>query len=199
MQAGERSHSLGQLALRYLQHTTSAVNTVLGEEQNRIALDFLPTAEATKYGAEIADVTIRIAKIQESRLQEEGLRQLYDSVEGPLIEVLADMEFHGVYIDLPLLRRLSDEFAARLTSIERQIYELAGGEFNIASPTQVRRVLFDQLRLPVLRRTWFFSSSPATGSVAKHVATAPCGRRYGPRTSNNSRPQRHNWPSAAPP
>src|SRR5262249_16870364 len=77
----------------------------------------------------------------------------YADLEVPLIEVLAELEFNGIRLDVPLLRRLSEEMARQLAGIEREIYALAGHEFNIASPKQLRTVLFDELKLPTQRRT----------------------------------------------
>jgi DNA polymerase-1 len=153
MEAGERIHHVDQLASRYLQYKPVALNSLIGDGPRPLAIDLVPVADLTKYAGELADIVLRVSSVQAPKLKAEGLWQLYESVEGPLIEVLADMEFHGVRVDVELLARLGREFHARLDEITRQIYQLAGGEFNIASPIQLRDVLFQKLKLPVLRRT----------------------------------------------
>src|SRR5262249_50213412 len=89
----------------------------------------------------------------EADLDAEHLRALYDDLEVPLIDVLAELEFNGIRLDIPRLKRLSEEMAQQLVGIEKEIDDLAGHEFNIASPRQLRQVLFDELKLPSQRRT----------------------------------------------
>ncbi len=153
MEAGERSHSLEQLARRYLNHTMMTVEELLGKGPSQRTADLVGVADAARFAGEAADVAWRVASVQEARLREQQLWQLYETLEGPLIEVLADMEFDGITIDLALLDRLSRDFTAELTRIEAKVFELAGGEFHIGSPTQLRQVLFERLGLPVLKRT----------------------------------------------
>jgi DNA polymerase-1 len=152
-EAGAREHDLDQLAQRYLDHAQKPLVQLVGEGANRIPFDRVPVAELARFAAEQADLTLRLAERLEAKLRHESLWPLYEQLEGPLIELLADMEQTGVRLDVALLRRLSDEFRAELQEMERRIYELAGGPFHIASPVQLRQVLFDKLRLPVLRRT----------------------------------------------
>src|SRR5207245_7800252 len=99
------------------------------------------------------DVAWRLCELLEPKLKTEKLKKLYDDLEIPLIEVLAELEFNGVRLDLPLLEQLGQEMAQQLAGIEREIHELAGREFNIASPRQLRQILFDELKLPTQRRT----------------------------------------------
>src|SRR5437868_13051837 len=86
-------------------------------------------------------------------IQEANLATLYADVEVPLIEVLAELEFNGIRLDVPFLRRLGEDMARQLAGIEQEIYALAGHEFNIASPKQLRTVLFEEMKLPPQRRT----------------------------------------------
>ncbi len=153
LEAGERSHNLDQIGSRYLQHTTKRLADLRGTGQQQFTLDRVPVSEIAQYAGEIALVVLRASEVLEPRLKAHGLWNLYETLENPLIEVLADMEFEGVLVDVQLLARLSREFADRLQEIEREIYSLAGGEFNIASPIQLRDVLFEKLELPVLKRT----------------------------------------------
>src|SRR5262249_5004290 len=115
--------------------------------------DQVPTARVAEYSGEDADLAWRLCGLLEPKLAEAGLDRLYADLEVPLIEVLAELEFNGIRLDVPLLRRLSEEMARQLSGIDREIHALAGHEFNIASPKQLRTVLFDELKLPTQRRT----------------------------------------------
>jgi DNA polymerase-1 len=116
-------------------------------------MDEVPTARVAEYAGEDADVALRLAALLEAELAKAGLKTLYDTVEVPLIEVLAELEFNGIRLDTDMLRRVGEEMGRQLAEMESEIYKLAGHEFNIASPKQLRQVLFDELKLPVKRRT----------------------------------------------
>src|SRR5205085_6408206 len=116
-------------------------------------MDEVPTARVTAYSGEDADVALRLCNRLEPALEREGLRKLYDELEIPLIEVLAELESNGIRLDVPFLRRLSEDMTRQMEALEKEIYALAGHEFNIASLKQLRQVLFDELKLPVQRRT----------------------------------------------
>lgn len=152
MEAGERSHSIEQLAARYLNHK---LNPLQAPARPGDSLDpaLIPVVDATRWAGESADVILRLSDIQEQRLREGDLWNLFETVELPLIEVLADMEYDGVFVDVDVLARLRREFAEQLAAMERKIYELAGTEFNVGSTVQLRTVLFDRLKLPVLKKT----------------------------------------------
>jgi DNA polymerase-1 len=153
LHAGERSHSLADLASRYLNHRVIPISELIGKGKNQVPMEEVPTAKVAAYSGEDADVAWRLAHIVEAQLEEPGLRKLYDDVEIPLIEVLAELEFNGVRLDLELLKSLSHEMDQQLGTIEADIHRLAGREFNIASPKQLREVLFDELKLPTHRKT----------------------------------------------
>jgi DNA polymerase-1 len=153
LHAGERSHSLNDLAARYLDYRPIPITDLIGKGKNQVGMDQVPTARVADYAGEDAEVAWRLCAAIEPRLADQGLRRLYDDLEIPLIEVLAELEFNGVRLDVPLLQRLSVEMAQQLAEIEREIYELAGRPFNIASPKQLREVLFGELKLPRQRRT----------------------------------------------
>ncbi len=153
LHAGERSHSLDDLANRYLNHQVIPITDLIGKGKNQLRMDQVSTARVAEYSGEDADIAFRLCELLERKLEEQGLAKLYQEVEVPLIAVLADLEFSGVRLDVPLLRRLGEEMAGQLKGIEREIYELAGHEFNIASPKQLRTVLFDELKLPTQKRT----------------------------------------------
>lgn len=154
LHAGERSHNMTELSLRYLNHAVIPITDLIGKRgKNQLRMDQVSTEKVAVYSGEDADVAWRLCELLHPKLDEEKLRGLYDDLEIPLIDVLAELEFNGVRLDLPLLERLSREMAEQLKGIETEIYTLAGHEFNIASPKQLRQVLFDELKLPTQRRT----------------------------------------------
>ncbi len=153
LHAGERSHNLDELATRYLNHQTIPISDLIGKGSQQRVMDQVSTAQVAEYSGEDADMAWRLCGLLESQLKEQQLEELYRDVEVPLIEVLAELEFNGVRLDVPFLSRLSQEMAEQLSRIEGEIYKLAGRSFNIASPKQLREVLFDELKLPTQRRT----------------------------------------------
>ena len=160
LHAGERSHGMDELALRYLNHKPIPITDLIGKNgKNQKRMDAVPPARVAEYAGEDADVAWRLCDHLEPELERtaaEGkppLRQLYDDLEIPLIEVLAELEFNGIRLDVPFLRRLSQEMEQQLAGIEHEIHALAGHPFNIASLPQLRKVLFDELKLPAQRKT----------------------------------------------
>jgi DNA polymerase I len=152
LRAGERSHSLDELSNRYLDHALIPLFRLTGKK-GEIPIESVPLGDITEYAGEAADVAWRLGEVLEGKLQEEKLLSLYRDLELPLAEVLAELEFNGIRIDVALLARLSQEMTQGLRAIESEIYELAGRSFNIASPMQLRQVLFEELKLPKQRRT----------------------------------------------
>ena len=153
LHAGERSHSIADQALRYFNHRVTPISDLIGKGKNQIVMDQVPAARVAEYSGEDADFAYRLCELLEPKVNEIGLGKLYQKLEVPLIEVLAEMEFNGIRLDIPLLKRLSKEMAKQLAVIECEIYDLAGHDFNIASPKQLRQVLFEEMKLPTQRRT----------------------------------------------
>jgi DNA polymerase-1 len=153
LHAGERSHNLDDLASRYLNHQLIPISDLIGKGSQQLRMDEVSPARVAEYAGEDADAAWRLCSLLEGQLAEQSLDKLYRDLEIPLIEVLAEMEFNGVRLDVPRLEKLSREMANQLSSIENEIYRLAGRPFNIASPKQLRDVLFDDLKLPRQRRT----------------------------------------------
>jgi DNA polymerase-1 len=151
--AGERSHSLEDLAARYLNHRVIPIEELIGKGKKQLAMEQVPPEKIAVYSGEDADAAFRLHELLAPQVSAAGLGQLYEDVEIPLIEVLAELEFNGVRLDLELLGSLSVDMEKQLAQIEREIHGLAGREFNIASPKQLREVLFDDLKLPTRRRT----------------------------------------------
>jgi DNA polymerase-1 len=153
LHAGERSHNLQDLSNRYLDHPVIPITDLIGKGKSQKQMDEVPAAHVAVYAGEDADVAWRLAGLLETRLAEQGLAKLYRELEIPLIEVLAELEYNGIRLDVPLLSRLGADMERQLKGIEEEIYALAGHPFNIASPKQLRQVLFEELKLPTQRRT----------------------------------------------
>jgi DNA polymerase-1 len=156
---GRRSHGLDVLALEFLDHTMTPYADLCGKGRSAIPFDECPVEAARDYSCEEADMTLRLRRIFEPQLESHELTRLLDGVEIPLINVLAEMEWTGITIDLPWFLSLKKQFQADREAVEKQIYETAGTEFNINSNPQLREILFDKLNLPVLKRT---STGPST-------------------------------------
>ncbi len=153
LDAGERIHNLDELALRYLSHTTIKISELIGTGKAQKRMDDVPVDLITCYAAEDADVPMRLKPLLAAKLHEAGLDDLYQKVELPLINVLAELEHNGIRVDPVRLGELSEVYGARMATIEREIFDLAGHELNIASPKQLQQVLFTELGLPVLAKT----------------------------------------------
>jgi DNA polymerase I len=153
LEAGERSHNLDELALKHLGHTTTKITELIGTGKNQKRMDEVPIAAIAHYAAEDADVPVRLQPLLAAKLAEFHLMPLFDELEIPLIEVLVELEYNGICVDLQRLRELSVRFNSKLAELEGQIYATAGREFNIASPKQLQVVLFDELKLPVGKKT----------------------------------------------
>jgi DNA polymerase-1 len=141
------------MAKRYLGHTTIKITELIGTGKNQKRMDEVPTKLVSDYAAEDALLPVRLRPILAARLAEDELESLFHSVEVPLVEVLADMECTGIRVDVDRLADLSRRFGERMAALEREIYDLAGHEFNIASPRQLQEVLFVEQRLPVVKKT----------------------------------------------
>jgi DNA polymerase-1 len=153
LHSGERNHNMEVLARTHLNHQVVPITELIGKGKKLLRMDEVATRRVADCSGEDADVSWRLGGILESQLARDGLKELYDELEIPLIEVLAELEFTGIRLDVPLLKRLGESMAAQLQAIEEDIYRQAGREFNIASLKQLRQVLFDELQLPVKRRT----------------------------------------------
>jgi DNA polymerase-1 len=153
LDAGARTHGLDALAEKYLRHPMIPISALIGTGQKQIKMSDVDIAKAAEYAAEDAQVTFELAEHVEERLKAEKLWDLYWDLERPLIRVLAEMEAAGIRVDSGELKRQSEKLSERLTSLVKEIHDEAGGEFNIDSPIQLRKILFEQLKLPVLKRT----------------------------------------------
>jgi DNA polymerase I len=165
---GRRSHGLDVLALEFLDHRVTLLQELCGRGKTAIPFDECPIDCARDYSCEDADMALQLCERFTPQLEAYGLTQLFREIEMPLVDVLARMEWEGVSIDVEWFRSLKARFAAEREAVEREIYGIAGMEFNINSNLQLREVLFDKLELPVLKRT---STGPSTdASVLQELA-----------------------------
>jgi DNA polymerase-1 len=149
----QRSHGLDQIALDHLGHKNISYEEVCGKGAKAVTFDKADIKTATDYAAEDADVCLRAWEVFAPRLAEEGLTELFDTLEMPLVPVLADMEARGVRVDTKALQEFSLDLEQELGTLETEIYSLAGESFNIASTQQLGRVLFEKLNLPTQKKT----------------------------------------------
>src|SRR4051812_4507938 len=153
LEPGERSHNMDDMARRHLCHQTITIDQLIGSGKNQKRMDEVPVAAITQYAAEDADVPLRLADKLAPRLKGSGIYDLFTDLEMPLIDVLVEMEFNGIRVDVGRLRELSGQFTDEIMRLEREIFELAGREFNIDSRIQLGDLLFKELKLPVVKRT----------------------------------------------
>ncbi|CAK0777097.1 DNA polymerase I [Gammaproteobacteria bacterium] len=147
-------HDMDSLALKFLGERTIHYEDVVGKGSKQISFDQVPVERAAEYAAEDADITLRLHHQLWPRLEaEERLREVYETIEVPLIPVLSRIERHGVLIDTALLRAQSRELAVRLSELEQTCHRVAGSVFNLASPKQIQEILFERMKIPVLERT----------------------------------------------
>lgn len=144
----ELRHNMDYMAEVYLGYKTIHIDELIGPKGKgqKSMRDFDPK-EVYEYAAEDADVTLKLKNILEPKLKEAGVWQLFTEVEMPLVQVLADMEVGGVRIDTDALKETSAMLTERMNAIEKEIYQLAGEEFNIASPKQVGEILFGKMKI----------------------------------------------------
>ena len=147
-------HNMDDLAQEYLEVTTIHYEDVAGKGAKQIPFQEVPLEQAAPYAAEDADITLRLHHVLMAKLQQQPtLHKLYTEIEIPLISVLARIESNGVLIDAAMLARQSLELAHHIVAIEQQAHDLAGHTFNLGSPKQIQDILYDQLQLPVLKKT----------------------------------------------
>ena len=153
LEGGLHGHGMDELSVLHLSHTPITFSEVTGKGKDKITFDCVPVAEATKYSAEDADVTLRLQMLFKLQLREKAKRTVYETLERPLVMVLADMERAGVSIDPDLMRKLSNDFAKQQVILESEIHKLADSDFNIGSPKQLGEILFDKMKIEGGRKT----------------------------------------------
>ena len=147
MHAGLHGHGMDTLSERYLSHTPIPIKPLLGSGKSAITFDKVPLADAVKYAAEDADITLRLWQLFKPQLHRVEVTKVYETLERPLVPVLAAMERSGVKVDRDTLSRMSNAFAQKMAGLEDEIYQLAGRKFNVGSPKQLGEILFDEMAL----------------------------------------------------
>ncbi len=168
--APEQAHNLDALARRFLNYRTIPITDLIGSGRDQKSMRDLAPAVVAPYACEDADIALQLADILDETVEEEGVGQIANEIEFPLIRVLADMETAGIRLDVDVLHRISEDMGRDIQALEQQIYDAADGEFNIGSPAQLGEILFDQIGLPVLSRT--STGKPSTReNVLERLAT----------------------------
>ena len=175
MHAGLHNHGMDTLSERYLGHIPIPIKPLLGSGKSAITFDRVPVDDAVKYAAEDADVTLRLWQMFKPQLHQSRVTTVYETLERPLVPVLAQMEMHGIKVDRDTLSRMSNAFAQKMAGLEDEIHKMAGRPFNVGSPKQLGEILFDELglampdgKLPAKGKTGAYSTG---ADVLEDLAT----------------------------
>jgi len=152
LHAHERNHSLDDLALRHFFKEKISLESLLGKGKKARSMKDVPVADVAKYCAEDIEYTLRLKELFEKELKEANLNHLFYDIEMPLIPILLKMEQHGVFVNKEKLSSLNISLDTSLNRVKKEIYKMAGAEFNINSPKQLSEILFVQMGLPKLRK-----------------------------------------------
>jgi len=153
LEAGARSHGQDELTRRHLFRTMIPISDLIGKGKQQLKMFEVDVDRVAEYASEDADMALRLAHVIEEKLKAAGLFELYWNLERPLIPVLVEMEWNGIRVDVEELQRQSTQVTARLQELMTEIHTLAQSEFNIDSPKQLAKVLFEDLKLPIQKRT----------------------------------------------
>ncbi|MFT5066977.1 MAG: DNA polymerase-1 [Yoonia sp.] len=167
MHGGLHNHGMDLLSQRYLGHTPIPIKPLLGAGKSAITFDRVPIDDAVKYAAEDADITLRLWQMFKPLLHTKKVTTVYETLERPLVPVLAQMEMHGVKVDRDALSRMSNSFAQKMAGLEAGIHEMVGRSFNVASPKQLGEILFDEMGLEMPD-----GKKPSTGKTGAYSTGA---------------------------
>ncbi len=148
LNAGLHAHGMDELSERYLGHRPQPIKALIGSGKAMITFDRVAIEKAVPYAAEDADVTIRLHRAFAPQLHAGRVTTVYETLERPLVPVLARMEMAGIRVDASVLSRMSGAFAQKMGELEADIHALAGRPFNVGSPKQLGEILFDEMALP---------------------------------------------------
>ncbi|NOJ46583.1 DNA polymerase I [Bradyrhizobium archetypum] len=148
LDAGRNSHALASLAERWFGHAVIAESELIGNGKGKLTFDQVAIDKATAYSAESADVILRLHRALKPRLAAEHMTTVYETLERPLVTVLARMERRGISIDRQVLSRLSGDFAQTAARVEAELQEIAGEPINVGSPKQIGDILFGKMGIP---------------------------------------------------
>jgi DNA polymerase-1 len=168
--APEEPHNLDDVAQATLNYRAMSITELIGEGSDQLSMRDVPVKDAAKYACEDADLAWRLAGALREELEEEGLLEIAEDIEFPLVRVLAAMEDRGIRVDTDVLNAISERLASEIESIEEKAYELAGEIFNLNSTQQLGEILFEKLDLPVISKT--STGKPSTKeSVLQELST----------------------------
>jgi DNA polymerase-1 len=153
LDAGSNRHNLDTLSEIHLEHKTITYKELVGTGKNKLNFSDIELDKATEYAAEDADVTLRLYNHLKSKLNEEKLNKVYESFEKPMVQLLSKMEFNGIKVDDLYLKKLSKKFEDKIKKIEKEIYSIAGKEFNIGSPKQLGEIIYNELKIAKSKKT----------------------------------------------
>lgn len=153
LEPGGRNHNLDELAKRHLGHQTITIDTLIGSGKEQRSMESVDVDRVAVYAAEDVDVPFRLRKRLWSQLQHATLDRVFNEIELPLIEVLAEMEFNGIAVDTERLLQLSRKFEEKIAILKSEIKSMADEEFNPDSPKQLAHILFNKLGLRVVKKT----------------------------------------------
>ena len=153
LDAGKNRHNMDTLSKIHLNHKTITFKELVGTGKKEINFRDVELDKAMKYAAEDADITYRLYKIFHKNLKLEKLTNIYEIFEKPLIEILAFMEINGIQIDSKFLKNLSEKFGEKIKSLEKEIFTISKKEFNIGSPKQLGEIIYNELKITVLKKT----------------------------------------------
>ncbi|MEM9343426.1 MAG: DNA polymerase I [Pseudomonadota bacterium] len=146
--AGLHLQGMDVLSERYLGHRPIEIKSLIGSGKSQLTFDRVPVKDAVRYAAEDAEITLRLWERLKPQLHLGRVTTVYETLERPLVPVLADMEMAGIKVDRDVLSRMSNAFSQKMAGLEDEIHELAGERFNVGSPAQVGEILFDKMSLP---------------------------------------------------
>ncbi len=147
MHGGLHNHGMDLLSDRYLGHVPKSIKDLIGTGKSQVTFDRVPVDDAVCYAAEDADITLRLWQTFKPELHRANVTTVYETLERPLLPVLARMEMAGVKVDRDTLSRMSNAFSQKMAGLEDEIYQLAGERFNVGSPKQLGEILFDKMGL----------------------------------------------------
>jgi len=153
LDAGNNRHNLDTLSEIHLNHKTISYKDLVGIGKNKLNFSEIELNKATEYAAEDADVTLRLYNFLIKRLDEEKLNKIYECFEKPMVKLLSKLEYNGIKVDDLYLKKLSKNFEKKLKKIEKEIYSIAGKEFNIGSPKQLGEIIYNELKIAKLKKT----------------------------------------------
>ena len=153
LDAGKNRHNMDTLSQIHLGHKTISFKEIVGTGKKEINFSDVELDKAMEYAAEDADITYRLYKILNKNLKSEKLTNIYEIFEKPLIKILAFMEIEGIKINSKFLKALSEKFEKKIKSLEKEIFKISKKEFNIASPKQLGEIIYNELKIAVLKKT----------------------------------------------